>query len=125
MTPAPSTPGDDSERCRIGSAVEQDVLTGDVRGMDCAARVASGFPVCLEAAAKPPRKRWVSKLPGRRLLMVMFLSSMLRAPPATKAVRPARAALDRSNPAKGILTLMEVMFTILPNPRFAMASMTF
>ena len=56
---------------------------------------------------------------------MMFLSATLRAIPATKAVSPARAALDRSSPAIGILTLMEVMLTILPNPRAIIGSMTF
>src|SRR5580692_4478406 len=91
-----------------------------ISALACAASADSGFPVFLDAAAKPPRKRWVSKLPGRRLLMVTFLSTTWRATPDTNAVRPARAALDKSSPAIGILTLMEVILTILPNPRLAM-----
>ena len=56
--------------------------------------------------------------------MVTFLSATLRATPARKAVRPARAPLDRSRPDNGIFTLCEVMLTILPNRRAAIPSMT-
>ena len=65
------------------------------RSLDCAWRRDSS---CCAGAA-------VSKLPGSRLLMVTFLSATLRATPAMKAVRPARAPLDRSRPTIGILTL--------------------
>ena len=57
--------------------------------------------------------------------MVTFLSATVRATPATNAVRPARAPLDKSSPASGILTLMEVMFTILPKLARGHRSMTF
>ncbi len=53
-------------------------------------------PVRSAEAAKPARRRSVSKYPGRRLFMVTFLPATDRATPATKAVRPARAPLDRS-----------------------------
>src|ERR1700693_5274904 len=79
-----------------------------ISAMACAARAASGFPVFLDAAAKQLRKRWVAKPPGRRMLMVTFLSTTLLSTPDANAVRPARAALDKSSPAIGILTLMEV-----------------
>src|ERR1700721_3496417 len=82
----------------------------------CATSSDSGLPVFLEALAKPLRRRWVLKLPGSRLLMVTFLSATVRATPAMKAVRPARAPLDRSRPTIGILTLYEVMLTILQTP---------
>ncbi len=91
---------------------------------DCLASSDSAIPSRFAIARKPPRNRAVSKLPGSRLLMVTFLSAMLRATPATNAVSPALAALDKSSPASGIFTLREVIFTILPNPRAAIASMT-
>jgi len=57
-------------------------------------------------------------------LIVTFLSMTLRATPARKAVKPARAPLDKSSPAIGILTLTDVIFTILPKPLFDMGPMT-
>src|SRR5581483_6231374 len=63
------------------------------------------------------RKRSVSKAPGRILLMVTLRSATLRATPARKAVRPARAPEDKSRPASGIFTEPEVMLTILPKLR--------
>ena len=53
------------------------------------------------------------------------LHKAVRATPAQKAVRPAREALERSKPARGILTLMEVMLMIRPKLRADMESMTF
>ena len=57
--------------------------------------------------------------------MVTLLWATLRATPATNAVSPARAPLERSSPASGIFTLTEVILTILPKARACIESMTF
>ena len=44
--------------------------------------------------------------------------------PATKALSPARAPLERSRPGTGIFTETEVMLTMRPKPRSAMPSTT-
>ncbi len=74
-----------------------------ISAIACAASSEDGVPVFLAPARKPLRRRCVSKLPGKRLLMVTFLSATLRATPARKAVRPARAALDRVQTCDGHL----------------------
>ena len=56
--------------------------------------------------------------------MVTFLSATVRAIPARKAVKPARAPLDKSRPATGIFTVMDVIFTMRPNPFAAIESIT-
>jgi hypothetical protein len=48
----------------------------------------------------PERSRSVSKRPGRMLLMVTLRSTVWRARPATKPVRPERAPFER--PSCGI-----------------------
>src|ERR1700680_1731014 len=77
-----------------------------ISAMACAASADSGLPVLLAVAAKPPRKRWVSKLPGSRLLMVTFLSATLRATPAAQAGRPARPPPGQYGAARGGLCLV-------------------
>src|SRR6476646_10823260 len=71
------------------------------------------------------RSRSVSKAPGWILLMVTFLSATVRATPARKAVRPARAPEDKSSPASGAFTEDEVMLMMRPKPRCAIGSITF
>src|SRR4029079_18474410 len=69
-----------------------------------------------------PRKRSVLKGPGSRPLMVTLLITVLRAIPATKPVRPARAPFDRPRISIGALTAAEVMLTMRPNLRAIMPS---
>ena len=67
--------------------------------------------------------RSVSNTPGIRLLMVTpCAASFVRARPATKPVSPLRAPLDRPSTSIGALTELEVMLTMRPKPRAAMAS---
>ena len=54
--------------------------------------------------------------------MVTLLLTVLRASPATKPVRPARAPLDRPSISIGAFTAAEVMLTMRPNLRAIMPS---
>ena len=54
--------------------------------------------------------------------MVTLLITVLRAMPATKPVRPARAPLDRPSTSIGAFTAAEVMLTMRPNFRAIMPS---
>ena len=54
--------------------------------------------------------------------MVTLLITVLRAMPATKPVRPARAPLDRPSTSIGAFTAAEVMLTMRPNLRAIMPS---
>ncbi len=54
--------------------------------------------------------------------MVTLLITVLRATPATKPVRPARAPLDNPNTSIGAFTAAEVMLTMRPNLRAIMPS---
>ena len=58
------------------------------------------------------------------LFIVTFLSATVLATPDKKAVKPALAPLDKSNPTTGLFTDTEVILTILPNPLFAIPSIT-
>ena len=66
-----------------------------------------------------------SKVPGSRKLMVTLDAATLRATPARKAVRPARAPDDRSSPAIGIFTDPEVILTMRPNFLATIGSIAF
>src|ERR1700688_2212183 len=85
-----------------------------ISAMARAASADSGLPVLLAAAAKPPRKRWVSKLPGSRLLMVTFLSATLRATPAANAVRPAPPPPGQARPGGGDFAPVEGVVAVFP-----------
>ena len=54
--------------------------------------------------------------------MVTLLITVLRAMPATKPVRPARAPLDNPSTSIGAFTAAEVMLTMRPNLRAIMPS---
>src|SRR5579871_467643 len=71
------------------------------------------------ARAKPALSRSVSNDPGWIELMVTLWRAKSRAAEARNAVRPARAPEETSRPATGVLTELEVMVTIRPNPRSA------
>src|ERR1051326_7175917 len=64
----------------------------------------------------------LSKMPGKRLLMVTLRAATCRASPAAKPTRPARAPFDRPSSPCGILTLRDTMLTMRPKPRAAMPS---
>src|SRR3546814_15000563 len=66
-------------------------------------------PVLAAAAFIVVRSRSVSNGPGSRLLMVTLLITVLRARPATKPVRPARAPLDRPRLSIGALDRKSVV----------------
>ncbi len=91
-----------------------------------AARACSTLIFCFFAAFSiPERNRSVSNGPGRRKLIVTFLSATVRATPARNAVKPARAPEERSRPGRGAFTDDDVMLTMRPNLRAAMPSMVF
>src|SRR5918996_2995677 len=92
--------------------------------IDSAAISSSDRPDFWAANAMPERSRSVSKRPGRMLLMVTLRSTVWRASPATKPVRPERAPLDRPSCGIGALTELEVTLTIRPKPRSRMPSTT-
>src|SRR6266481_14238 len=60
--------------------------------------------------------------PRSSALMVTLLITVLRAMPATKPVRPARAPLDNPSTSIGAFTADEVMLTMRPNFRAIMPS---
>ena len=137
-----------SQRAREGAAVEQDVLAGDEARLGAAEERAGraeflgiaeasggielgafrqqlfdGDAALLGLRLRPvPRSRSVSNGPGNRPLMVTLLITVLRAMPATKPVRPARAPLDSPRISIGAFTAAEVMLTMRPNLRAIMPS---
>jgi hypothetical protein len=68
------------------------------------------------------RSRSVSNWPGSRLLIVTLCSTVLRATPATKPVRPLRAPLDSPRMSIGAFTELDVMLTMRPKRRAIMPS---
>ena len=74
------------------------------------------------AFATAPRSRSVLNGPGNSALMVTLLITVLRARPATKPVRPARAPLESPSTSIGAFTAAEVMLTMRPNLRAIMPS---
>ena len=81
-----------------------------LRGAEAAGGVAAapsdlsssaGRPVAFERAANVPFNRSVSNGPGSRPLMVTLRRTVLRASPATKPVRPARAPFERPRDVDG------------------------
>jgi hypothetical protein len=80
------------------------------------------LPCALAAPIAVPRSRSVSNGPGSRLLIVTLCATVLRAMPATKPVRPARAPLDSPRASIGAFTALEVMLTMRPNLRAIMPS---
>ncbi len=138
---------------RVGAAIQQDALSGDVAcvyaaqesaqvgqissrrcrssGRDASQRtLLTMTPLCGPAPLRGTRGESAAqaggiKTAGQQIVDRNISLATLRAMPATKAVRPARAPLDRSSPARGILTLIEVILTIRPNRRCLHGSMTF
>src|SRR5262249_18676763 len=64
----------------------------------------------------------LSKIPGRRLLMVTLWAAVCRASPAAKPTSPERAPFDRPSSNCAIFTLRETMLMMRPNPRVIMPS---
>src|SRR3546814_11116469 len=60
--------------------------------------------------------------PGSRLLIVTLSITVLRARPATKPVRPARAPFESPRISIGAFTAPEVIFTMRPKRRSIMPS---
>jgi len=77
-----------------------------------------------ERLRKPSIVRSVSKGPGRRLLIATLCFATWRESPATNAVRPARAPLERPRSGSGIFTARDVTFTMRPKRRAIMPSTT-
>src|SRR5207302_8348830 len=126
---------------RVAAAVDQQVLPSDEAGMLRAQERAIGAqlgwtaiafgriifctrtPKLVEAlagqfqhAAHVLALRVLSKMPGRRLLMVTLWATVCRARPPTNPTRPERAPLDSPSSSWGIFTLRETMLTMRPNP---------
>src|SRR5215471_8700035 len=92
----------------------------------CLARSASIWsgviPRLSASALAVPRRRSVANGPGSSPLMVTLLITVLRAMPATKPVKPARAPLESPRISIGAFTAAEVMLTMRPNLRAIMPS---
>ena len=72
----------------------------------------------------PTCTRWasLSKMPGKRLLMVTLRETVWRASPATKPTRPERAPFERPSSSCAIFTLRETILMMRPKPRVIMPS---
>jgi hypothetical protein len=80
------------------------------------------LPVASSIAPTCARCAPLSKIPGRRLLMVTLRAAVCRASPAAKPTSPERAPFDRPSSSCAIFTLRETMLTMRPKPRVIMPS---
>jgi len=89
-----------------------------------ALRLGIAHLIPLAAKLRLLRRRAVSKFPGKDYDGHVLVGDAAR-DACHERGETARAPLDRSSPAMGILTLCEVILTIRPKPRVDMESMTF
>lgn len=83
------------------------------------------FLLFLAASSIPLLSLLVSIFPGSRLFIITLFLAYIGLTPARNDVSPALAPDDRSSPSRGIKTDIDVIFTILPNFRFAISSAVF